>query len=130
VGNVSYLSIIIWLALSTASHAESLCPAKYSTEQINLIKNLATIGAAGEFCPNLKRDIEPLLGYLALAWNGFRLSEMECKLWGKVYDDAEQRAGHQIATNGLKSFCETTIRLYGPNGSLVKNALTFGTESP
>ncbi len=129
-GKVSGIFIIICLAIPTVSHAESSCPAKYSTEQINLIKHLATIGAAGEFCPNLKRDMEPLFGYLALAWNGFRLSELECKLWGKVYEDAEQRAGHQIATNGLKSFCETSIRLYGPKGSLVENALTFDAGSP
>ncbi|MCM5552074.1 hypothetical protein [Pleomorphomonas sp. NRK KF1] len=126
-----YLAVVAMLAMSSVSHAaSSSCPSRYSDEQTNLIKHLAAVGAAGEFCPNLERNLEPFLGYLALAWNGFRASEMECDLWAKVYDDAEKQAGLQIAANGLKPFCETSIRLYGPKGSLVQGGLTFDAGAP
>lgn len=121
-----HFAIAAFFAMSSVSQAaSSACPSKYSDEQTNLIKHLAAVGAAGEFCPSLERNLEPFLGYLALAWHGFRASEMECDLWKKVYDDAEKQSGLQIAANGLKSFCETSIRLYGPKGSLVQGGLLF-----
>lgn len=58
------------------------------------------------------------------------MAEMKCDLWKSVYNDAEGQAGVQIATNGLKSFCETTFRMYGPNGTIVKNGLIFEAASP
>ena len=91
---------------------------------------MATIGAAGQFCPNIKRNAEPLFGNLAAAWQGFRMAEMQCDLWKSTYGEAEGKAGLQIAKNGLKSFCETSVHLYGPSGSLVKNGLIFDTVSP
>lgn len=125
------LFLSIFLVISTASQAQtSSCPSKYSDEQIDLIKHLATIGAASQFCPNIKRNAEPLFGNLAAAWQGFRMAEMKCDLWKSVYNDAEGQAGVQIATNGLKSFCETTFRMYGPNGTIVKNGLIFEAASP
>ena len=125
------LAIVALVAMSSGSQAaSSSCPSRYSDEQTNLIKHLGAVGAAGEFCPSLERDLEPFLGYLALAWKGFSASEMDCDLWNEVYRDAEKTAGLQIATHGLKTFCETSIRLYGPKGSLVQGGLIFDAGSP
>lgn len=125
------LTVAATLAASSISQAAaSSCPAKYTDEQTNLIKHLGAVGAAGEFCPSLERDLEPFFGYLALAWKGFSASEMDCELWNEVYRDAEKTAGLQIATHGLKTFCETSIRLYGPKGSLVQGGLIFNAGTP
>ena len=127
----SHIFFFIFVVISTASNAETLsCPSKYSDEQINLIKHLATIGVAGQLCPNIRRNAEPLFGNLAAAWNGFRLSETKCDFWKTTYSDVEGQANLQIATDGLKSFCETTFRMYGPNGTVVKNGLVFEAGTP
>lgn len=111
----------------TSLAQDATCPTRYSDEQISIIGHSAYIGVAGDYCPNLRRNAQPLLSFLATAWGKFPSTEFECNTWRNTYEQSEGRAALQIITNGLKGYCETSIRLYGPNGTLLKNALTFST---
>ena len=117
--------VFVWPGSCLAQNTSSGCPAKYSDEQVNVIKHSAYIGVAGDYCPNIQRNVKPLLGFMAAAWGVFPSTEFKCDIWKKTYGEAEGQASLQITSQGLKVFCETSIRLYGPGGSLVQGALTF-----
>ena len=108
--------IFVWPVSCLAQNTSSGCPARYSDGQVNVIKHSAYIGVAGDYCPNIQRNAKPLYGFLAAAWGVFPSSEFQCDIWKKTYSEAEGQASLQITAKGLKVFCESTIRLYGPGG--------------
>ena len=119
--------VAITLACCTGPplYAQHKCADRYSEEQRNLIGHAAYIGAAGRYCPNLKSQGKPLYGYLAHAWNTFSFDEFDCPLWKKSYTESENAAAHQIVAHGLKYFCENSVKLFGPTGTLLQDALQF-----
>lgn len=122
------LLTILILACSMTAHSartQESCPANYSEEQINLVKHTAWVGLAGDFCPNLERRADAIFKFMPLAWDNFALAEFECKIWKDTAEQAENRAARQLLNDGLKAFCESMIRNYGPSGIAVQGALVF-----